>query len=107
MDMGWRSSQRVASQSAIFSKNSALWFSSAEPLRISAASARRHSTRAIRTEAGSSETPYRASFERLPHEPERGGLVPRLRDVALEHLALLVDRSPQVVHLAVDLHIDL
>ena len=46
------------------------------------------------------------ALERLLHEPYRC-LVSCLGDVALEHFALLVDRSPQVMHLAVDLHIHL
>jgi hypothetical protein len=43
----------------------------------------------------------------LAHEPQRCGFVPALGDVALEDLALLVHRSPEVAHLAIDLHVDL
>ncbi len=46
------------------------------------------------------------AFERLLHEPQRCLLVALLGDIALEDLALLIDRAPQVVQLAVDLHVD-
>jgi hypothetical protein len=40
----------------------------------------------------------------FPQEFQRGLLVPRLRDEAFQHLPLVVDGSPEVVPLAVDLH---
>ena len=33
-----------------------------------------------------------------------GGLVPRLADIELQHLALMIDGPPKIVELAVDLH---
>jgi hypothetical protein len=47
------------------------------------------------------------ALERLLHEAQRRVLVARLRDVALEYLTFLVDRSPEVNHLAVELHVHL
>jgi len=47
------------------------------------------------------------ALERLLHEGERCLLVSDLGDVALEDLAPLVDCAPEVMHLAVDLHIHL
>ncbi len=47
------------------------------------------------------------ALERLLHEPQRCLLVARLRHVALEDLALLIDPAPQVMQLSVDLHVDL
>ena len=47
------------------------------------------------------------ALERLLHEPQRRGLFAGPVDVALENLALLVERTPQVMHLAVDLYVDL
>src|SRR6478735_451191 len=47
------------------------------------------------------------ALERLLHEGQGCCLVPRPGDVALEDLALLVDCSPQVDHLAVQLHVHL
>jgi hypothetical protein len=49
----------------------------------------------------------RARYERLLHEAKSCVLVARLRDVAFEDLALLVDGSPEVHHLAVELHVHL
>jgi hypothetical protein len=34
-------------------------------------------------------------------------LVPALGDIGFEHLVLVIDRLPEIVHLAVDLHTDL
>ena len=43
-------------------------------------------------------------LKRLLHERQSRGFVPFLGDVALQDFTLLVDRSPQVMTLAVDLH---
>ncbi len=47
------------------------------------------------------------TLQRLLHEAQGSSLVPGLRDVALEDLALLVDGAPEVNHLAVqpDVHL--
>ena len=47
------------------------------------------------------------ALERLPHELECCSLVPLFGDEALEDLALVIYRPPQVTHLAVDLHVHL
>jgi len=47
------------------------------------------------------------AFQRLLHERKVCLLLACLGEVALEHLALLIDRSSKVMHLAVDLHINL
>ena len=47
------------------------------------------------------------TFQRLPHEGERRGFIPLFRDVALEDLAFVIDRAPEVDHLAVQLHVHL
>jgi hypothetical protein len=47
------------------------------------------------------------ALERFLHESESGLLIPAVRDIAFEHLALVIDRSPEIVHLAVDFHVDL
>src|SRR3954447_23974856 len=47
------------------------------------------------------------ALERLLHEPERCGLVALLGHEALEDLTFVIDRTPQVAHLAVDLHVHL
>src|SRR3954453_5645921 len=47
------------------------------------------------------------ALERLLHELERCGLVPVLRHEALEDLAFVIDRTPQVAHLTVHLHVHL
>jgi hypothetical protein len=41
------------------------------------------------------------------HETQRGSLVPGFRNLALQHLALVIDRSPQIHHLSVDPHVHL
>ena len=46
-------------------------------------------------------------LQRLLHEGQRRLLVPGLRDVAFENLTIVVDRSPEVDHLAVQLHVHL
>ena len=45
------------------------------------------------------------ALERLHRERERRCLVAALRDVALEHLALVVDGASEIDHLAVQLHV--
>ena len=45
------------------------------------------------------------ALERPLHEAEACRLVAGSGDVALEHLAFMVDRSPKVDHLAVQLHV--
>ena len=47
------------------------------------------------------------TLQRFLHEPERGVFVSGFGDVALEDLALVIDRSPEVDHLAVELHVHL
>jgi hypothetical protein len=47
------------------------------------------------------------ALQRLLDERQRRGLVPLLGDKGFQHLALMVDGAPEVVHLAVDLHVDL
>src|SRR3954447_22819850 len=47
------------------------------------------------------------AFERLLHELQRCDLVAVLGDEALEDLTFVVDRTPQVAHLAVHLHVHL
>ena len=47
------------------------------------------------------------ALERLLHEGHRRGLVAGLGDKALEDLAFVIDRAPQVAHLAVHLHVHL
>src|SRR5215211_1202682 len=47
------------------------------------------------------------ALQGLLHEPERCSLVPLLGDEALEHLAFMIDGTPQVAHLAVHLHVHL
>ena len=44
------------------------------------------------------------ALKRLLHEGERGLLVACPGDKALKHLALVIHRSPEIDHLAVDLH---
>ena len=44
-------------------------------------------------------------LERFFLEPERGTLVARFGDVALEDLALVIDGAPEIDHLAVKLHV--
>jgi hypothetical protein len=46
-------------------------------------------------------------LERFLEEFQRRSRVPRLGDVGFQHLALVIDGTPEVVHLAVDLHVDL
>ncbi len=43
------------------------------------------------------------AFQRLLQEPHSRGFIPRFRDVALQNLALVIDRAPQIMSLAVDL----
>jgi len=50
---------------------------------------------------------WAVAFERLLDELQSSHLVPGFRDVTLEDLALVVNRSPEVMGLAVDLHVDL
>ncbi len=45
--------------------------------------------------------------ERLLHEGKRCRLVAGLGDKTFEHLALVIDRAAEVMHLSVDLYIDL
>lgn len=47
------------------------------------------------------------AFQRLLEEPKSGGFVPFSGDVVFEHLASVIDRAPQVVRLAIDLHVHL
>ncbi len=47
------------------------------------------------------------TLQRFLHKPQRGLLVSGLGDIALQDLALLVDRPPQVMQLSVDLYVDL
>ena len=47
------------------------------------------------------------ALERLLDEAQRRGLVPRLGDIRFQHFPLMIDGPPEVVHLAVDLHVDL
>ena len=46
-------------------------------------------------------------LHQLLHEGESGGLIPGLAGKGFQHLALLVHGSPEVVHLPIDLHVDL
>jgi hypothetical protein len=46
-------------------------------------------------------------LSRLLDELERGLLVPGFREETYENLAVLVDRTPQLMHLATDLHLHL
>ena len=41
-------------------------------------------------------------LQRLLEEPQCGRFVPRLDDLALQDLAVLIDRAPQITRLAVD-----
>lgn len=43
-------------------------------------------------------------LQRLLEEAQSRGFVSFLRHIALENLALVVDRPPQIVRLAIDLH---
>ena len=45
------------------------------------------------------------ALQRLLHETKRCFLVPGFRDVTLENLALVIDRSPQIHHLAIELDV--
>lgn len=47
------------------------------------------------------------ALERLLHKGERCLLITRFCNVALEDFAFLIDRSPEVYHLAVELHVQL
>lgn len=47
------------------------------------------------------------TLQRLPHQGQGRRLVTGLGDVAFQHLAFMIDRSPQVDHLAVQLHVHL
>lgn len=47
------------------------------------------------------------ALERLPHERQRGRLVAGPGDVALKDFALVIDRAPELDHLAVELHVHL
>ena len=47
------------------------------------------------------------ALQRLFHEGEGSSLAPSAGDVTLEHLAFLIDGSPQVHLLAVQLHVHL
>jgi len=47
------------------------------------------------------------TLQRLLHKPQRRWLVARFSHVAFENFALVIDRTPQVMRLAVDLHVDL
>ena len=44
------------------------------------------------------------ALQRLLHERQRGRLVPRLRNEALQDLAFVINGSPEIDLLAVDLH---
>ena len=46
-------------------------------------------------------------LQRLLEEPQSGRFIAFPGDIAFEHLALVIDRAPQVMHLTVDLHINL
>ena len=46
-------------------------------------------------------------LQRFFHERERSLFIASFRDEALEDLAFVVDGAPQVMHLAVDLHVHL
>ena len=45
--------------------------------------------------------------ERHFHECERSGFVAGLGDIGLKHFALVINRPPQIVQLAIDLHVNL
>ena len=47
------------------------------------------------------------ALERLLHEPQGRVLIPCFGDVAFEDLTFLIDRPPQVDHLAAQLHVHL
>ena len=47
------------------------------------------------------------TLQRLLHERQSRSFVPFLRHVTLQDLALVVDRTPQVMRLAIDIHIHL
>ena len=47
------------------------------------------------------------ALQRLLHEGECGCFITGFRDKALEDLAFVIDGAPQIVHLAVDLHVHL
>ena len=44
-------------------------------------------------------------LQRLLHEGKSGLFVTGLGDMALEHVSLLVDRAPRLMHPVIDLHI--
>lgn len=47
------------------------------------------------------------ALQRLLHETQRRGFVPLLRDVTLEHLAFVIDGTPEIMHLTIypDVHL--
>ena len=47
------------------------------------------------------------ALKRLFHEGQRGGFVARPGDKAFEDLAFVIDRAPEVNHLAIELHVHL
>ena len=47
------------------------------------------------------------TFQSLAHEPQSGGFIAGFGDIALKHLTLVIHGAPEVMHLAVDLHVDL
>ena len=64
--------------------------------------------RTVRAQAVGYNRFYRTmAFQRLPYEGEGGLLAACPGDVALEDLAFLIDRAPQIMHLATDLHVHL
>lgn len=46
-------------------------------------------------------------LQRLFDEGQSSRFVLRLRDVGLKHLAFVIDRSPEVVHLLADFYVNL
>ena len=47
------------------------------------------------------------TLQRVPDEPQSRCLVPCPGDVALQHLPLVIDSSPEVDHLTIELHVHL
>lgn len=44
------------------------------------------------------------ALHRFPQEPQRRLAIPRLQDIGLERLALVINRSSEIMRLAADLH---
>ena len=44
------------------------------------------------------------SLQRLLQEPQRRRFIPFLRDIALENFAFMIDCTPKIMDLSIDLH---